>query len=132
MTRELHQEAERDLALVLADLARQKQIEKARYLGRTPKKISDVVGQVFTRRGYGRIQTQHQLADAWKQVAAAYAGVTRVGKMRGGVLEVVVQSSVLVAELNFVRLELVARLREALPDQKIRSLRFRVGSLGSD
>ena len=59
-------------------------------------------------------------------LAAEY---TRVGMLRRGKLEVTVANSMLVQELTFQKPDLLKALRERLPDETIRDLRFRVGAV---
>ncbi len=97
---------------------------------RKPKHIADVLSDLFTRRGYGRVQGQAQYAQAWQQVAGPeLAAVTRPGRLYRGTLEVIVGSSTLAHELAFQQRTLLQRMQELLPDEGIEKLRFKVGPL---
>ena len=50
-------------------------------------------------------------------------------QLRRGKLEVVVANSTLIQELTYQKPTLVAALAQALPDQKIQDLRFRLGAI---
>jgi hypothetical protein len=54
---------------------------------------------------------------------------TRIGALRRGTLEVIVLNSTLVQELTFQKATLLKALNQSLPEQGIRDLRFRLGTL---
>ena len=54
---------------------------------------------------------------------------TRAGNVRRGVLEVIVANSAALHELSFVKAKVIKTLAKLAPDQKIRDVRFRVGTL---
>ena len=95
-----------------------------------PEKIADVLGRLFTSRGWGRKNDRLRLEAAW----AAAAGDdqlkdTRVLGMKRGVLEVEVRNAVLMAELTqFHKRGLLAKLRKALPGVTLTDLKFRAGA----
>ena len=114
----------------VADFAVHRDLERRRFHARKPKKIADVVAQVITARGYGRVQSLDDFAAAWQQAAgAALARFSRPGRLKRGVLEVTVTNSMMVQELGFQKQAILAQLKAALPDAKIRDLRFRVGAI---
>ena len=51
------------------------------------------------------------------------------GGIRRGALEVYVANSTLMQELTFQKPDLLEKLRQLLPDEKIANLRFRVGAI---
>ena len=111
----------RQLEALRAELSR-------RPRGRDPQKMSDVVNQLLARRGYLQSLAGDQLQQGWcEAVGKDSASQTRVGKLRGGVLEVFVQHSTLVQELGFCQQQLLAQLQAACGHTRIRELRFRVG-----
>ena len=50
-----------------------------------------------------------------------------MGNVRRGVLEVIVGNSAALQELTFQKKHLLDKIAAALPDQKIRDVRFRIG-----
>jgi len=67
---------------------------------RGPEKLGDVLGRLFTLRGWGRRQGRLHLEQAWSEAAGEeIAKQTRVAGLRRGVLEVEVGSAVLMQEL---------------------------------
>jgi predicted nucleic acid-binding Zn ribbon protein len=92
-----------------------------------PKKIGDLLAAVLARRGYGNATAQLELERTWKLVAGdRIAKQTRVGSFRRGVLEVLVDSAPLLAELDgFRKEELLQALADRVEHSTISSLRFR-------
>jgi hypothetical protein len=112
------------------DFAARRQREERRFYGRRPKKIADVVAQLITQRGYGRVGANEQLAEAWCAAAGAPLGTaSRVGQLRRGQLEVWVNNSTAMQEFTFQKQRILVELQREMPDAKIRSLRFRVGQI---
>lgn len=101
--------------------------DDSRY--RPPQLLGDVLAQVMARRGYNRVISAQDYSQAWQQVAGALAEVSRAGLLQGGVLQIVVNNSTAVQELTFQKRQLLHALRERLPDQKIRDLKFVVGTI---
>jgi predicted nucleic acid-binding Zn ribbon protein len=115
---------------ITADFHARRDREQRRYYARRPKKIADVLAQLITARGYGRIQSDASLATAWQQAAGPMiAQFTRPGRIRRGTLEVTANNSTVVQELTFQKQQILTRLRNQLPDAAIRDIRFRVGSI---
>lgn len=97
---------------------------------RGPQAIGNVLSELMARRGFARVQSVAALEDAWRAAAGPLAAqYTRVGQLRRGALEVVVANSTLVQELGFQKADLLAALAQLLPDETIKNLRFRVGSI---
>jgi predicted nucleic acid-binding Zn ribbon protein len=104
--------------------------EQRRHYARRPKKLTDVLAQLITVRGYGRIQANADFAAAWQKAAGpALARFTRPGQIRRGQLEVTVANSTIMQELAFQKDRIFAALQAELPDCTIRDLRFRLGSI---
>jgi predicted nucleic acid-binding Zn ribbon protein len=113
-----------------ADLEKRQGRERARFKARSPKPMAGVIGQLMARRDYARVISSESLELSWREAAGqALARFTRVGRLRRGVLEVVVANSTMMQELAFRKSQLLAQLRRLEPDQKIRDLRFRLGTL---
>jgi len=102
---------------------------------REPTPIANVLSELMARRGFAQIQNAQAVENAWKAaVATLEAGAllaehTRVGRLRRGCLEIVAGHSTLLQELDFHKAALLAKLREALPDEGIENLRFRLGAV---
>jgi predicted nucleic acid-binding Zn ribbon protein len=98
---------------------------------RGPENLGEILSRLFTARGWGRRQGRLHLEKAWAEAAGPeIAAHSRVANMRRGVLEVVVDSSVLLQELaHFHKRRLLEALRRRLPSTPLTDLRFRAGVL---
>jgi predicted nucleic acid-binding Zn ribbon protein len=96
---------------------------------RGPRVLSDVLGELFTARGYGRFLARQELEDAWNAAVGEPASrQTQLGEVRRGVLNVTVSHPALLEELAaFRKSELLAALRTAAPATTIHDIRFRIG-----
>ena len=119
-----------DPHLTTADFLARRDREQRRHYARKPKTISNIVAQLITARGYGRIQADANFHAAWKTaVGEALAKYTLPGRLRRGILEITVANSMTVQELSFQKQQVLKKLQTDLPDAKIRDLKFRVGSI---
>jgi predicted nucleic acid-binding Zn ribbon protein len=115
---------------ITADFQARRDREQRRHYARKPKKIADVLAQLITARGYGRTQSDANLAAAWQHAAGAtLAQYTHPGRIRRGTLEVVASNSIIVQELTFQKQQILSKLQAELPDARIRDIRFRIGSV---
>jgi predicted nucleic acid-binding Zn ribbon protein len=96
---------------------------------RGPRTLSEILGELFAVRGYGRLHARHELEAAWNTaVGEPYCRQTRLGEVRRGVLSVTVAHSALLEELAaFRKPALLAALRSSVPATTIRDIRFRIG-----
>ena len=96
----------------------------------SPQPIGAILAELMARRGFARVRAAAAYDDAWREAAGELiASHTRVGSLKRGRLEVIVASSALIQELGFQKAALVGKLQKLLPDEGIRELRFRAGSL---
>lgn len=95
-----------------------------------PRPVRDVLSQLLAKRGYAQIQTVAGCAAAWRQaVGEKLAPDTRAGNVRRGVLEVLVRNSSVLQVLAFEKIKIVKVLTKLVPEQQIRDVRFRVGTI---
>jgi predicted nucleic acid-binding Zn ribbon protein len=96
---------------------------------RGPEGVGEILGRLFTARGWGRRQDRLHLERAWTEaVGPGHAVHTRVGTIRRGVLEVVVDNAVLMQELaHYKKRRLLESLRKRLPNTPLTDVRFRAG-----
>lgn len=114
----------------IADFLTRREREQRRYHARKPKAIGNVIAQLVTARGYGRVQADANFAAAWQNaVGPVLAKYTCPGRLRRGILEITVANSMTVQELTFQKQEVLKKLQAEVPDAKIRDLRFRVGAV---
>jgi predicted nucleic acid-binding Zn ribbon protein len=104
---------------------RQRQVFK-----RQAKKASDLISHVLARSGVANREGDNQLQEAWDSiVGVTIANCCRVGGLRRGVLEIVVSNSSLSQQLSFKKHEILQVLQKQFPQNSIRELRFRIGSV---
>jgi predicted nucleic acid-binding Zn ribbon protein len=98
---------------------------------RGPRQLSEILGDLFTVRGYGRLLARQELEEAWNAaVGEPYCRQTQLGDVRHGVLNVTVAHSTLLGELAaFRKPSLLAALRTGAPATPIHDIRFRVGEV---
>jgi len=96
-----------------------------------PRPVSDVLGELFATRGYGRLRALKELEEAWDgAVGEPGCRQTRIGEVRRGILHVTVAHPTLLEELAvFQKPALLAALRRNAPGTLIHDIRFRVGSI---
>jgi len=99
--------------------------------GRGPKPLSDILGELFAARGFGRLRALKELEDAWNAaVGEPGCRQTQIGEVRRGVLNVTVAHSTLLEELSaFQKPMLLEALRRDAPATVIHDIRFRVGPI---
>ena len=85
-------------------------------------------------RGWGRSQERLRLEQAWNEAAGAeHARHTRIGSLRRGTLEVIVDNAVLLQELaGYHKRRLLAEVRKRLPGATIHDIRFRAGVVNDE
>lgn len=95
-----------------------------------PEKLADVLGRLFTSRGWGRKNDRLRLESAWAAAAGeALLKDTAVLGMKRGVLEVAVRNAVLLQELTqFHKRGLLTKLRAAMPGVTLTDLKFRAAA----
>jgi predicted nucleic acid-binding Zn ribbon protein len=101
---------------------------------RGPRALAEILSDLFTIRGYGRLLARQELEDAWNRaVGTSFCQQTRLGEVRRGVLNVTVAHSTLLEELAaFRKPSLLEAIRATAPGTTIHDIRFRVGPVGLD
>jgi predicted nucleic acid-binding Zn ribbon protein len=103
---------------------------------RGPELLGEILSRLFVARGWGRRQDRLRLEQAWADAMTTCrlrAESTRVGALRRGVLEVLVENTVLLQELaHFHKRRLLEQMRGKLANATINDLRFRVGIGGKE
>jgi predicted nucleic acid-binding Zn ribbon protein len=100
---------------------------------RKPRALSEILGDLFASRGYGRLQALGELELAWNlAVGEPECRQTKLGAVRRGVLNVTVAHPALLEQLStFEKPSLLAALRRDAPGTPILDIRFRVGPIDS-
>lgn len=96
---------------------------------RGPQKIGDLLPDLLARRGYAQIAVHEECQQAWSHAVGELDQFSRATDVKRGVLQVVVSNSVVMQELTFRKSDLISVLAKALPQHKIKDLRFRLGKI---
>src|SRR6516164_4313006 len=101
---------------------------------RGPRPLSEILGELFTVRGYGRLRARQELEDAWRAaVGQPNSCQTQLGEVRRGVLNVTVAHSALLEELAaFHKPLLLAALRCGAPDSQTDHVPLQVGAVAPE
>ena len=103
--------------------------EAARLAARSPKPIGKLLARLTLRRGYGRTRSVGQIEAAWKEIVGEFfAGCTRVGGVRRGVLRVTVDNSAAMQNLVYAAPQFIEKMKESLPESSIKDIKFHVGA----
>src|SRR5262245_57591408 len=95
-----------------------------------PENIAEILGRLFTSRGWGRKNDRLRLEGAWDEAAGPQLiKDTRIGVVRRGVMEIEVKNAVLIQELaQFHKRTLLGKLRKLLPTLTLTDLKFKAGA----
>ena len=98
---------------------------------RGPRVLAEILGDLFSVRGYGRLRALSELEEVWNAaVGEPYCGQTRIGEVRRGVLYITVAHSTLLEELTaFRKPVLLQALRTSALGITIHDIRFRIGPI---
>ena len=101
---------------------------------RGPRALSEILGELFASRGFGRLRALTELEDAWNAaVGEPGCRQTKLGEVRRGVLSVTVAHPALLEELAaFQKPALLAALRQNAPGTLVHDIRVRVGPVGPE
>jgi len=103
--------------------------QRRRYK-RRPKRPANILSQLMARKGYGQTKTNDELDDVWNEVVGQkWQSKTRVGNISRGVLEVFVSSAAVNQHLGFQKKKLIAELSKRVPQNKIKDIKFSLGSI---
>ncbi len=106
-------------------------MEKRRAGQRTARPIGEVLAELAASSSFARTFAVARWEAAWRQVVGeTIAAKSQVSLPRRGVLTVLVANSAVLHELQFRKAEILRRLASLMPEQPLKDVRFRVGSLG--
>ena len=95
-----------------------------------PKRLSSLLSDLLALKGYTQSESARQRSDVWKAlVGEQLAADSAPSEVRRGTLTVIVANSIVTTELSLRAAELLSGIQNALPQQDIRKLRFRVGRI---
>lgn len=91
------------------------------------------MSRLLARTGYAQALTSNNCDEAWREAAGPQlAPHSRPGRLRRGVLEVIVGNSTVLHELSFRKTDLLRQLGASMPENTIQDIRFRVGEIDQD
>jgi hypothetical protein len=101
---------------------------------RGTRSLTDILCELVTIRGYGRLLARKMLENAWNTaIGEPYYRQTQVGKIRRGVLNVTVAHPSLLEELvAFRKATLLASLQSSDLGTAVHDIQFQVGSVAFD
>ena len=103
--------------------------EKGRVQKPRVQKISSLVNQLMSRRGYAQVTVGEEFHAAIGAAVGAQLGeAVSVGNVKKGVLHVFAADSVTLQELNFQKRAILRRIQKDLPQSNVTDLRFRIQS----
>ena len=103
-----------------------------RRFKRRPKRPANILSQLMARKGYGQTKTNDELNETWNAIVGEkWQNKTRVGNVSRGVLEVFVSSAAVNQHLGFQKKKLIAELSKRVPQNKIKDIKFSLGSIES-
>ena len=95
--------------------------------------VKQALSELLTKGQFAARQQQQAVRNAWKVAAGLELAQHSVpGKIRRGVLEVIVADSMVSQEITMRQRQIIQALKKTLPDFPIRSFRCRLGKLDSD
>ena len=90
-------------------------------------KLGNILPQLIVQHGLQRRRNAEDINDAWKKaVGPPFDAVTNVVGLNRGTLEVSVPHPAFVQELSFRQAELLRTMQAALPNEKVRKIKFQV------
>ncbi len=91
------------------------------------KSISSIVDRLIVEKGYAAQQSTEILQEQWRiAVGDALASQSRVGKIQRGILQVFALNTIVLSELEYSKSKALRHLKTALPDFKLKDIRFRL------
>lgn len=102
--------------------------EKKQYYRYPPPSIGSAMNKLLARKGYARVLAADNREEVWRQaVGKRFAGHTRPGNTKRGVLEVFVRNSAVMQELAFSKRQILKKLQKLGGD--VKDIKFRVGAI---
>jgi len=85
--------------------------------------------RLLVEKGYAAQQSNQLLVEQWLiAVGENLFSQSRVGKVQRGVLMVFASNTIVLSELEYSKSKALRHLKSALPDFKIRDIRFKIAS----
>ena len=103
------------------------QIPKAQASRFRAKTISSIMDRLLVEKGYAAQQSAQILEEQWRiAVGEDLFTQSRVGKIQRGVLQVFASNAIVLSELEYSKSKAIRHLKAAIPDFKIKDIRFKL------
>ncbi len=91
-----------------------------------PRMLGEVLAGLMRRRGLAERSASRELDLAWQEIVGPeISRHSRPGRLRAGVLEILVTNSAVLERLrSFLHQEILEQVRRRLPRSEIRSIRY--------
>lgn len=104
------------------------QIPKAQSSRLRVKSISSILDRLIVEKGYAAQQSSQILQEQWRiAVGEELFSQSRVGRIQRGILQVFASNAIVLSELEYLKRKSLRQLQSALPDFKLRNIRFKIG-----
>ena len=95
-----------------------------------PEMLGEILGKILKKRNIPHTPTDRRLLDTWRRaVGPQIAAQTHPDTLKRGVLFVRVSAPVWMHQLQFMKEEILDRVRELSGPEEVRSLRFCIGEI---
>jgi hypothetical protein len=95
-----------------------------------PEMLGEILGKILKKRNIPHTATDRRLLDMWRRaVGPQIAAQTHPDTLKRGVLFVRVSAPVWMHQLQFMKEEILGRVRELLGPEEVRNLRFCIGEI---
>lgn len=95
-----------------------------------PKTVGEVIDSIVTRLGIRRRLKQAQVVERWDAIVGErIARETKPERVAGNTLFVAASSPVWAQELEFLKREILAKIRDEMGKGVVADIRFRTGSV---
>jgi hypothetical protein len=95
-----------------------------------PEMLGEILGKILKKRNIPHTPTDRRLLDVWRRaVGPQIAAQTHPDTLKRGVLFVRVSAPVWMHQLQFMKEEILERVKELSGPEGIRSLRFCIGEI---
>ncbi|MDR1140747.1 MAG: DUF721 domain-containing protein [Planctomycetaceae bacterium] len=95
-------------------------------------RVADILPQLIAKYGLQKQRNTEQITQIWrKTVGKPYDSVTWAVGLKSGTLEIAVPHHAFIQELSFRQSELLTNLQIALPEEKIKRIKFVVTNEGT-
>ena len=105
------------------------QYEQRKFWRKHPKTGSQIINQLFAKKGYNQTSSTASVDKRWQQVVGDSLGTrSKPGILRRGVLEIIVQNSSVMQELVFQKSKILKKFKADKETSEIVDLKFKIGA----